>query len=84
MPCTCAANMAAVWAWRKTLIMKQGGYPISELFLHLAASMACMSLKDVDAAKTHFGAAWNIARPDGLIELIGEHHGLLQGLIEHA
>ena len=64
------------------LIMKQGSYPISELFLHLAASMACMSLKDIDAAKTHFGAAWNIARPDGLIELIGEHHGLLQGLIE--
>lgn len=64
------------------LIMKQGSYPISELLLHLAASMACMSLKDIDAAKTHFGAAWNIARPDGLIELIGEHHGLLQGLIE--
>ena len=64
------------------LIMKQGSYPISELFLHLAASMACMSLKDVDAAKAHFGAAWNIARPDDLIELIGEHHGLLQGLIE--
>ena len=62
--------------------MKQGSYPISELFLHLAASMACMSLKDIDAAKAHFGAAWGIARPDGLIELIGEHHGLLQGLIE--
>lgn len=39
------------------LIMKQGSYPISELFLHLAASMACMSLKDIDAAKAHFGAA---------------------------
>lgn len=26
--------------------------------------------------------AWEIARPDGLIEGIGEHHGLLQGLIE--
>ena len=64
------------------LIMKQGSYPISELFLHLSASMACMSLKDIDAAKAHFGAAWDIARPDGLIELIGEHHGLLQGLIE--
>ena len=57
------------------LIMKQGSYPISELFLHLSASMACMSLKDIDAAKAHFGAAWDIARPDGLIELIGEHHG---------
>lgn len=64
------------------LIMKQGSYPISELFLHLSASMACMSLKDIDTAKAHFGAAWDVARPDGLIELIGEHHGLLQGLIE--
>ena len=64
------------------LIMKQGSYPVSELFLHLAASMACMSLKNVDAAKAHFETAWSIARPDGLIELIGEHHGLLQGLIE--
>ena len=64
------------------LIMKQESYPISELFLHLSASMACMSLKNVDAAKTHFETAWSIARPDGLIELIGEHHGLLQGLIE--
>ncbi len=62
--------------------MKQGSYPISELFLHLSASMACMSLKDIDTAKAHFGAAWDVARPDGLIELIGEHHGLLQGLIE--
>ncbi len=33
------------------LIMKQGSYPISELFLHLAASMACMSLKDTTPQK---------------------------------
>ena len=26
--------------------------------------------------------AWRIAKPDDLIEGIGEHHGLLQGLIE--
>ena len=65
-----------------TLVMKRGSYPISEIFLHLVASMACMSAKDVDTANAHFDAAWNIARPDGLIELIGEHHGLLQGLIE--
>ncbi len=64
------------------LVMKQGSYPISELFLHLVASMGCMSLKEVDAAKAHFDTAWACARPDGLIELIGEHHGLLQGLIE--
>lgn len=54
----------------------------ASVLLHLSASMACMSLKDIDTAKAHFGAAWDVARPDGLIELIGEHHGLLQGLIE--
>ncbi len=65
-----------------SLAMKQGSYPISELFSHLVAAMACMSLKDVDAARAHFEEGWQIARPDDLIELIGEHHGLLQGLIE--
>ena len=69
-------------AAENALAMKQGSYPISELFLHLVASMASMSLKEVDTAKLHFMAGWEIARPDGLIELIGEHHGLLQGLIE--
>ena len=27
-------------------------------------------------------SAWELAKPDSLIEGIGEHHGLLQGLIE--
>ncbi len=26
--------------------------------------------------------AWEIARPDGLIEAFGEHHGLLVGVLE--
>ncbi len=69
-------------AAENALALKQGSYPISELFLHLVASMGAMGLKEVDTAKAHFEAGWEIARPDGLIEAIGEHHGLLQGLIE--
>lgn len=66
------------------LIMKQGSYPISELFLHLAASMACMSLKDVDAAKNAlrsrlehcaprrpYRAHWRAPRP-----FAGAHRGM--------
>ena len=64
------------------LIMKQGTYPVSELFLHLVASMGYMSLKEVDRARWHFETAWSIARPDDMIEPVGMHHGLLQGLIE--
>ena len=71
-----------VGAAENALVMKQGSYPISELFLHLVAAMGAMSLKEVDTGRAHFEAAWQIARPDDLIELIGEHHGLLQGLIE--
>ena len=71
-----------VGAAENALVMKQGSYPVSELFLHLVASMGCMSLKEVDRARSHFEAAWAVAQPDDLIEPIGMHHGLLQGLIE--
>lgn len=64
------------------LIMRQGSYPISELFLHLVAAMGWMSQREPEHARSHFMAAWDIARPDDLIELIGEHHGLLQGVLE--
>lgn len=64
------------------LVMRQGSYPISELFLHLVAAMGHMSLKDVRRARAHFEVGWALAAPDGLIELVGEHHGLLQGLVE--
>ena len=64
------------------LAMRQGSYPISELFLHLVAAMGYMSLKDVARARSHFEAGWAVAEPDGLIEEVGEHHGLLQGLVE--
>lgn len=64
------------------LAMKQGSYPVSELFLHLVAAMGYMSLKDVARARAHFEAGWALAEPDGLIEEVGEHHGLLQGLVE--
>ncbi len=71
-----------VGAAENALVMKQGSYPIAEVFLHLVASMGCMSLKEVDRAREHFEDAWALARPDDLIEPIGMHHGLLQGLIE--
>lgn len=57
-------------------------YPISMIYLHLLATMDLMSLKRPDEAREHFMAAWELARPDDLIEAIGEHHGLLQGMIE--
>ena len=57
-------------------------YPIALIYLNLMGAMACMNLRKSDEAKEYFMEAWKIAQPDGLIEGIGEHHGLLQGLIE--
>lgn len=57
-------------------------YPIAMIYLNLVAAMDLMNLKETDKAKVYFMKVWAISRPDNLIEGIGEHHGLLQGLIE--
>lgn len=57
-------------------------YPIAMIYLNLVAAMDAMSMMQKDVAKKYFMNALSIAKPDDLIEGIGEHHGLLQGLIE--
>ena len=57
-------------------------YPIATVYVHIVAAMALINQKRVDEAKRHIDCAWKLARPDGIIEPFGEHHGLLQGLIE--
>ena len=44
----------------------------------LVAEMA----KKTEQARRHLLAAWELARPDDLIEPFGEHHGLLGGMLE--
>lgn len=57
-------------------------YPIAMIYLNLVAAMDAMNMMKKDEAKKYFMEAWRIAKPDDLIEGIGEHHGLWQGLIE--
>lgn len=65
-----------------TLAMGGSRYPIPAIYLHLVAVMNYISLKQTDRAQAHLLAAWEIARPDDLIEGFGEHHGLLGGMLE--
>lgn len=65
-----------------TLAMAAEPHPIPQIYLHLVACMAAMSLKQIACAKEHFAQAWALSKPDLLIEGIAEHHGLLGGLIE--
>lgn len=64
------------------LMMDNATHPISEIYLRLVAVMDYMSLKRTEDARAHLLAAWDLARPDGLIEAFGEHHGLLGGMLE--
>ncbi len=57
-------------------------YPISSIYVLIVAAASYMRLKNIELAKKHFMAAWDIARRDGFIELFGIHHNLLQGLAE--
>ncbi len=40
------------------------------------------SFSNLTLGKKYFNKAYEMAREDGLFEPLGEHHGLLQGLIE--
>ena len=64
------------------LAMGASAYPISAIYLHLVAVMDYMSMKQTDRAQAHLLTAWEIARPDDLIEGFGEHHGLLGAMLE--
>jgi len=44
--------------------------------------MDYVALKESEKAKEQMLLAWKIAKPDGLIEAFGEHHGLLGGVLE--
>lgn len=64
------------------LTMGAGQYPIPAIYLHLMAVMDYMRLKNTEPAQGHLLAAWEIARPDDLLEGFGEHHGLLGAMLE--
>ena len=62
--------------------MQTETYPIPSIYMHLVAVMDYMSLKQPEDAQAHLLTAWELARPDDLIEGFGEHHGLLGGMLE--
>ena len=66
------------------LAMQEQIYPISNIYLHLIATMDCMSLKQPDKARKHLMAAWELSHPDDLIAGLAQHHGLLGGMLEAA
>lgn len=56
--------------------------PIPNIYLHLVATMDYVIQRRSEDAREHLILAWELARPDDLIEPFGEHHGLLGGMLE--
>lgn len=65
-----------------TLAIAPQIYPVPTIYLRLVAAMDLMSLKRLDEARAQMAQAWALAQEDDFIEPFGEHHGLLQGMIE--
>ncbi len=73
---------ASIGIVETALALEETLYPIPTIYLHLVATMDYMSMKHPERAKAHLLAAWELAKPDDLIEPFGEHHGLLGGMLE--
>ncbi len=58
-------------------------FPIPFVYCHIIAAIALMNMKRPQDAMARLEKAWAIAAPDELLEPFGEHHGLMQGLIEN-
>lgn len=67
---------------KAALNMYEQRQTIMNICLMLLVSMTLMELKRTTEAQAYFMQAWELARPDGLIFIFGEHHASLQGLIE--
>lgn len=52
------------------------------IYLYLSGAMNSVSSGNLELGKEYFLKAFELAKRDELIEPIGEHHGLLHGLVE--
>ena len=71
-----AGDYAQSFGIAQTALMTQEDvYPIPSIYLHLIAVIGPSSgaLRETDRAREHLRAAWELARPNDLIQAFGEH-----------
>lgn len=67
---------------QSAMLMSDGTYPISMIYLNCVAAMCQINLREQEEAKKSVSFAWKMARKDGFLEPFIEYHGLLQGVLE--
>lgn len=72
----------AIGIAKTALSLKDGTYPVGEIYLNLVLAMSYLNQKNSKRANEHFLAAWVLAQPERFFEPFAEHHGLLCGMVE--
>lgn len=67
---------------QSAMLMSDGTYPISMIYLNCVAAMCQINLREQEEAKKSVSFAWEMARKDRFLEPFIEYHGLLQGVLE--
>ncbi len=57
-------------------------YPVSLIYCRLVGVISLLGLMRVDEAKARFDELWTAVKADGLVVILAEHYGSLQGAIE--
>lgn len=57
-------------------------YLVPMIYCQLMAVVSLMGLMRVEEAKERFGRMWAMVKADGFIQIIGEHYGSLQGVVD--
>lgn len=57
-------------------------YPLPVIYCKTIAVISLLGLKRVEEAKLRFNELWEYARFDGFVEIISEHYGALQGVVD--
>ena len=73
---------SSLLAHESVMLMSDGTYPISMIYLNCVAAMCQINLREQEEAKKSVSFAWEMARKDGFLEPFIEYHGLLQGVLE--
>ncbi len=57
-------------------------YPLPVIYCKTIEVISLLALKRVDEAKEKFNELWEYAKVDGFVEIISEHYGALQGVVD--
>lgn len=57
-------------------------YPVTMTYCKLVGIMSLLAMMRIKEARERFNELWQYVKADGFVEIIGEHYGFLQGVVD--